>query len=149
MKMYVIKTSPYVLCDIVLVIKVKSCTHLYIHIFIFSFTGRIAPTDLNVIPESPYSLCYQVTENFKGYCERIKRIEIEAERDGCSSISVHVVASVPLSNDGTFEATTKPLQESSTYQLRAVAVYNDAVLGRGEFKAHNEKLVITIDGQGT
>ena len=89
-----------------------------------------------------------MTGNFKGYCDRIKRIEIEAERDGCSSIS-DVVASVPLSNDGTFEATTKPLQESSTYQLRAVAVYNDAVLGRGEFKAHSEKLVITIDGQGT
>ena len=115
--------------------------------YIFSLTGRIAPTDLEVKTERPYSLRYQVTGNFKGYCERIKRIEIEAEREGCSSISV--VASVPLFSDGTFKATTKPLQPSTTYQLRAVAVYNDAKVGGGEFRAHSEKLEITVKHQGT
>ena len=125
------------------------CAHLHACTmsYIFSFTGRIAPTDLEVNPERPYSLRYQVTGNFKGYCERIKRIEIEAEREGCSSISV--VASVPLSRNGTFKATMEPLQPSTTYQLRAVAVYNDAKVGGGEFRAHSEKLEITVKHQGT
>ena len=88
-----------------------------------------------------------MTGNFKGHCKRIKRIEIEVEREDSSSISV--VASVPLSSDGTFKATTEPLQKSSIYQLRAVAVYNDALGGGpGEFRTPNEKLMITVKNQG-
>ena len=102
-------------------------------------SGRVVPKLLDA--KQGDSTRFLVTGKFEGQCSRISRIKIEAEREGCSSI----VASVPLSSDGTFKVTTDPLQESSTYQLRAVAVYNDALDGgRGEFPAPSADTTVIV-----
>ena len=105
----------------------------------------MTPSALKAVKERDPST-YRLTGKFRGKCERISSIEIEAKREGCSP---SVIASVPLSSDGTFEAMTDLLQESSTYQLRAVAVYNDALDGGpGEFRAPSADITVVVPRLG-
>ena len=99
----------------------------------------MTPSHLRAVRSSNSPTCYQVTGSFEGIPKRISRIEIEA----VIASEYRVVASAPLSSDGTFDATTDLLHESRVYQLRAVAVYDDALEGgKGEFRACSEEITV-------
>ena len=92
----------------------------------------MTPSDLTAMRASNSSTRYQVTGSFKGKPKRISRIEIEE----VITSENRVVASTRLSSDGSFKATTDPLQESPINRLRAVAVYDD------EFRACSEQITV-------
>ena len=96
----------------------------------------MTPSDLTAVRASNSSTLYQVTGSFKGRPKRISRIEIE---EVITSENRVVVASTPLSSDGSFKATTDPLQESPINRLRAVAVYDD------EFRACSEEIKVSSE----